>query len=176
MTVLTPRQFLLATAGITDPGGARIMARTGRMTEFCRRHLILALGAVVVGLLAWPLLGRRSGAVDSILKIPSSGPIGAGLASFPSIGEVRWVAYPERPPRIRITGKADVRRCYRWIFGRDMPVGDRGMGVISPPHPPGEIGQVGDSYYESDGNSGVYHYNMRMLLDGSFQMDLCRRR
>ena len=149
------------------------MTRMDHSTGLWLRRLQLALFAIIILLpLAWPLLETRWGTVQSMREIPSTGPIGPKLEGFPSIGELRWVSYSERPPRIRILGNADVQACYKWMFSRDMPARDMGMGIFVPPHPSGDIGRVGDRYYDDVGTSGAYYYHVIILLDGRFQMDI----
>lgn len=140
------------------------------------RRLLLAMTVFVIAALTWPQLGRSSGTIRSMRELSAVEPIGDGLDSFPALGEIRWEKYPERPRRVRLTGRLDVDRFYSWAFGRPRPPGDTGMYSISRPLPSGNIGKVGDRVYEAGGTTGDYRYDAWVLLDGQFQLDVSRRR
>ncbi len=138
-------------------------------------RFILFGSLLVVALLAWPSLGRRSGTSRSLREIPNWATLGPRLETFPIVGEVHWEQFSERPPRLHLTGRLDIDRFYLWAFGAPRPIHDDGMGSIAHPNPPSEIGKVGDRFYETDGISGNYRYDVRVLLDGSYRIDLVRK-
>ena len=136
--------------------------------------LILVASGVLLG--SWPILGRRSGKVHSLSELSRMERLlGDKLKAMPTSGDLSWKEYSERPPRVRVEGRANIDKFYRWSFNAERPEGDTGMASIVRPHPESEIGDIGDRFYEFDGVSGDYKYNGIILLDGRFQIDLYKK-